>query len=68
MGRRLLLSLTVVTSLSAQAQRDVISRVDTLQEVTVTSRSALKRINEVQIGVEKVEIATLARVRRGDGL
>lgn len=62
MGRRLLLSLTVVTSLSAQAQRDVISRVDTLQEVTVTSRSALKRINEVQIGVEKVEIATLARV------
>jgi len=30
--------------------------------VTVTSRSALKRINEVQIGVEKVEIATLARV------
>ena len=26
------------------------------------SRSALKRINEVQIGVEKVEIATLARV------
>lgn len=62
MSRRLLLSLTVVTSLSAQAQRDVISRVDTLQEVTVTSRSALKRINEVQIGVEKVEIATLARV------
>ena len=62
MGRRLLLSLTVVTSLSAQAQRDVISRVDTLQEVTVMSRSALKRINEVQIGVEKVEIATLARV------
>lgn len=62
MNRRLLLSLTVVTSLSAQAQRDVISRVDTLQEVTVTSRSALKRINEVQIGVEKVEIATLARV------
>lgn len=62
MNRRFLLSLTVVTSLCAQAQRDVISRVDTLQEVTVTSRSALKRINEVQIGVEKVEIATLARV------
>ncbi len=62
MHRRFLLSLTVVTSLCAQAQRDVISRVDTLQEVTVTSRSALKRINEVQSGVEKVEIATLARV------
>lgn len=62
MNRRLLLSLTLVTSLCAQAQRDVISRVDTLQEVTVTSRSALKRISEVQIGVEKVEIATLARV------
>ena len=35
---------------------------DTLQEVTVTSRSAQQRMEEVQIGVEKVEIATLAKM------
>ena len=39
-----------------------IAREKTLQEVTVTSRSAQKRVDEVQIGVEKVEIATLAKV------
>ena len=44
------------------AQSDVISREDTLREVTITSRSAEKRISEVQIGVEKLEVATLARV------
>ena len=33
-----------------------IAREKTLQEVTVTSRSAQKRVDEVQIGVEKVEI------------
>lgn len=46
----------------ALAQIDDVSREDTLREVTVTSRSAEKRISEVQIGVEKVEISTLARV------
>lgn len=35
---------------------------DTLQEVTVTSRSAQKRMDEVQIGVEKIEVATLAKM------
>mgnify|MGYP002521652851 CR=1 FL=1 len=35
---------------------------DTLKEVTVTSRSAQKRMEEVQIGVEKVDISTLAKV------
>ena len=45
----------------AQTGGDV-QREDTLHEVTVTSRSAQKRIDEVQIGVEKVEIATLAKV------
>lgn len=35
---------------------------DTLQEVTVTSRSAQKRVDEVQIGVEKIEVATLAKM------
>ena len=38
------------------------TREKTLQEVTVTSRSAQKRVDEVQIGVEKVEIATLAKM------
>lgn len=37
-------------------------RSDTLQEVTVTSRSAQKRVEEVQIGVEKIEVATLAKM------
>ena len=62
MKRSLLFAFSLLTSLCAMAQKDVISREDTLREVTVTSRSAEKRINEVQIGVEKVEIATLARV------
>lgn len=35
---------------------------DTLQEVTITSRSTLKRIEEVQIGVEKIEVAKLAKM------
>lgn len=56
----ILLSLVVHT---ARAQNDGdIQREDTLQEVTVTSRSAQKRMAEVQIGVEKVEIATLAKM------
>ncbi len=44
------------------AQTDNVQMNDTLAEVTVTSRSAKKRVQEVQIGVEKVEIATLAKV------
>ena len=39
-----------------------IARERDLQEVTITSRSVQKRMEEVQIGVEKVEIATLAKV------
>ena len=35
---------------------------DTLQEVTVTSRSAQKRMDEVQIGVENIEVAKLAQM------
>jgi len=35
---------------------------DTLQEVTVTSRSAEKRMEEVQIGVEKIEVSALAKM------
>jgi len=62
MYRRLLTLLATTVALCAMAQTDDVSREDTLREVTVTSRSAQKRMAEVQIGVEKVEIATLARV------
>ena len=62
MKRPLLLFLSLSTPLCALAQSDIISREDTLREVTVMSRSAEKRVSEVQIGVEKVEVATLARV------
>ena len=37
-------------------------KTDTLQEVTVTSRSARQRVEEVQIGVENIEMSTLAKM------
>ena len=45
----------------AGAQTDNI-RVDTLQEVVVTSQSASQRVKEVQIGSEKVDIGTMSRL------
>ena len=47
---------------SAQVTGTDVMTGDTLQEVTVTSRSAQKRMDEVQIGVEKIEVATLAKM------
>ena len=47
---------------AAKAQTGDIVREDTLAGVTVTSRSSQKRIDEVQIGVEQVDVATLSRV------
>ncbi len=35
---------------------------DTLQEVTVSSRSAQRRMDEVQIGVENIEVSSLAKM------
>ena len=49
-------------TLPSTAQNAEVAKADTLQEVTVTSRSALKRMEEVQIGVEKIDVATLAKV------
>ena len=46
----------------SRAQKDDIAHEETLREVTINSRSAQKRVDEVQVGVEKVEIATLAKV------
>ena len=54
--------VALMLPLPACAQHPDIAREDTLQEVTVTSRSPQKRLDELQIGVEKVEIATLAKV------
>ena len=62
MKRLFFLFFTFSYILSAHAQHENVQMSDTLQEVTVTSRSAQKRVQEVQIGVEKVEIATLAKV------
>lgn len=63
-GRRLsgLCLLTWMCTALAVAQTEHVQREDTLEEVVVTSRSAQKRLQEVQIGVEKVEVATLAKV------
>lgn len=66
MYRKLFVSAMMATALTplpgvAQEVPDS-TREKTLQEVTVTSRSAQKRVDEVQIGVEKVEIATLAKM------
>ena len=46
----------------SRAQKGDIAHEETLREVTISSRSAQKRVDEVQVGVEKVEIATLAKV------
>ncbi len=54
--------LALVVPITRAQTVDDVQREDTLQEVTVTSRSAQKRMAEVQIGVEKVEIATLAKM------
>lgn len=44
------------------AQTSGTVRRDTLSEVTVTLHSPQKRIDEVQIGVEKVDVTTLSKV------
>ena len=62
MGKKLTITAFLMASLACRAQQaDVVSG-DTLKEVTVTSRSVQRRMEEVQIGVEKVDIATLAKV------
>ena len=62
MKRMLTVSGMLFASLTCLSQHTDVVREDTLQEVTVTSRSAQKRMEEVQIGVEKVDISTLAKV------
>lgn len=55
----ILLCLSACTDLIAQ---DNVVREDTLEEVTVMSRSAQRRLEEVQVGVEKIDIGTMAKV------
>lgn len=63
--KTLLFSALFLSGVTCQAQSKQVGNVDkeeTLREVTVTSRSVQKRVDEVQIGAEKIEIATLAKV------
>jgi hypothetical protein len=62
MERILTIFLLLTASLTCRAQHNDTVLEDTVSEVTVTSRTARKRVEEVQIGVEKVDIATLAKV------
>ena len=61
-GKRYFSLLACLVALPALSQTGDTLRTDTLNEVTVTSRSAQKRVAEVQVGVEKVDVATLAKV------
>ena len=47
---------------SAQIVKPLGELNDSIEEIVVTSTSALKRVNETQIGVEKINIAELAKV------
>ena len=53
------LSLSADTILLAQ---DNVVREDTLGEVTVMSISAQRRLEEVQVAVEKIDMGTMAKV------
>jgi hypothetical protein len=61
---RLLLLVLILSLTSAQskAQSDIIDRKDTLQEVVVTSQAASRRLNDVQIGVEKLDVEFISRL------
>ena len=57
--KRCFLGIAMMIPVAAEAQvtgTDVMMG-DTLQEVTVSSHSAQKRMDEVQIGVENIEVS-----------
>lgn len=62
MKRRNAFLLMVVLPMAAYSQWTDVAKEDTLDELTVTSRSAQRRIEEVQVGVEKVDVVTLTKV------
>ncbi len=56
--RTLAILLFGVTTLNAQT--DNVAREDTLEGVTVMSRTAQRRLNEVQVGVERIDLGTMS--------
>ena len=59
----LLMTLCVVTGIQAQEVNDSTLKQQKLKEVVVTSsQSASKRMNEVQIGVEKIDISKMTQI------
>lgn len=59
----LLMTLCVVTGIQAQEVNDSTVRQQKLKEVVVTSsQSASKRMKEVQIGVEKIDISKMTQI------
>jgi len=67
MTKRLLLPLVFLHMLwnadvCAQTEDTDPVLTDSLQEVTITSHSVQKRVEDVQIGVEKIEVSTLAKM------
>ena len=62
MIKTVILFVALLWAVAANAQTDNTVHEDTLSEVTVTSHSAQKRVDEVQIGVEQVKVSTLTKV------
>lgn len=59
----ILLALCVAQGIQAQEANDSTEKVQRLREVVVTSaQSASKRMKEVQIGVEKIDIGTMSQI------
>ena len=47
--------------MSLYAQNDNVAREDTLEGVTVMSRTAQRRLSEVQVGVERIDLGTISK-------
>ena len=59
----LMMALSVTIGIQAQEANDSTEKVQKLREVVVTSaQSASKRMKEVQIGVEKIDISKMTQI------
>ena len=56
----ILLLLWCFLAANVRAQSDTLQVRDTLQEVVITSQSAANRVNDVQVGVEKIDVRTMS--------
>lgn len=62
-GRRLLAVICLPAFAgTAAAQSELVNRQDTLDEVVITSQSTNRRVNDVQIGAEKVDVEIMSRL------